>query len=82
MSAISVNRHSAFVSWNWRGVLHSGSSNFGLPATMAIAFARDVATVQAVKEFHVTRRVLRRRCRQRVDDDWRLIDLIGADERT
>src|SRR5438477_9166398 len=47
--AISRYRHSALASCIWRGLLHSGSHKRGLPTTMTLDIAREVATLKRLR---------------------------------
>jgi hypothetical protein len=47
--ASSIYRQSAFANCIWRGLRQSGSSSLGLPTTITLDMARDVATFNRFK---------------------------------
>ena len=47
--AISAKRQKALASCIWRGLRHSGSNRRGLPTTMTLDMAREVATLKRLR---------------------------------
>ena len=47
--AISAKRQNALANCIWRGLRHSGSNRRGLPTTMTLDMAREVATLKRLR---------------------------------